>query len=48
VGAVVIVVVLPLPKLVVEQVHVVRDAPLVEQLVELLVVDARGSLDFPV
>ena len=37
---VVIVVVLPLAQLLVEQVDVVGDAVLVEQLVELLVVDA--------
>jgi hypothetical protein len=39
VGPVVIVIVLPLLKLVVKQVDVVRDAVLVEQLVKLLFVD---------
>ena len=45
---VVIVVVLPLAQLLVEQVDVVGDAVLVEQLVELLVVDAMRALDLAV
>ena len=40
----VIVVVLPFPQLLVEQVDVVADAVLVEELVELLVIDAMRSL----
>jgi hypothetical protein len=40
VGPVVIIVVLPFAKLVVEQVDVVGDAVLIEQLVKLLLVDA--------
>ena len=39
-GAVVVVVVLPLAQLLVEEMDVVADATFVEQLVELLVVDA--------
>ncbi len=39
VRAMVIVVVLPLAQLLVEQVDVVRDAILVQQLIELLVID---------
>jgi hypothetical protein len=39
VWAVVIVIVLPLPQLLVEQVNVVSDAVLVQELVKLLVVD---------
>jgi len=39
---VVIVVVLPLPQLLVEEVNVVGDAVFVEQLIELLVVDPMG------
>ena len=46
--AMIIVVVLPLPQLFVEQVDVVADAVLVEQLVELLGIDAMGALDLPV
>jgi hypothetical protein len=46
--AMVIVIVLPLPQLVVEQVDVVADAVLVEQLVELLIIDPMRALDFPV
>ena len=45
---VVIVVVLPLPQFLVEQVDVVADAVLVEQLVELLVIDAVRALHFAV
>ena len=45
---VVIVVVLPLPQLLVEQVNVVGDAVLVEELVELLVVDPVRALDLAV
>ena len=48
VRSVVIVIVLPLAKLVVKQVDVVRDAALVEQLVERLVIHAVRSLDFPI
>jgi hypothetical protein len=40
VRSVVIVVVLPFPKLLVKQVNVVGDPVLVEELIELLVVDA--------
>ena len=43
--SVVIVVVLPLAKLVVEEVDVVADAVFVEQLIELLVVDAMRAFD---
>ena len=39
-GPVVIVIVLPFAKLVIEQMDVVADAVLVEQLVELLLIDA--------
>jgi len=42
---VVIVVVLPLPQLLVKQVDVVRDATVVEQLVELLIIDPVRPLD---
>src|SRR6185503_9748040 len=45
---VVIVVVLPLSQLLVEQVDVIRDAVPVEELVELLVVDAVRPFDFAV
>jgi len=45
---VVIVVVLPLPQLLVEQVNVVGDAVLVQELIELLVVDAVRSLHLAV
>ena len=38
--AVVIVVVLPFPQLFVEQMDIVADAVLVEELVELLIIDA--------
>ena len=44
----VIVVVLPLTQFVVEQVDVIADAVLVEQLIELLVIDAMRALHFPV
>jgi hypothetical protein len=44
----VIVVVLPLPQLLVEQMNIVRDAVLVEELTELLIVDAMRALDLPV
>jgi hypothetical protein len=47
VGAVVVVEVLPLPQLVVEDLGVVDHHP-VQELVELLVVDAMGALDFAV
>jgi hypothetical protein len=40
VGPVVIVIVLPLPQLLVKQMNIVGDAVLVEELVELLVIDA--------
>ena len=45
---VVIVVVLPLAQLVVEEVNVIGDAVLVQELVELLVVDAVGPLNLAV
>jgi hypothetical protein len=45
---VVIVVVLPLAQLVVEEVNVIGDAALVQELVELLVVDAVGPLNLAV
>jgi len=48
VGPVVVVVVLPLAQLLIEKVDVVADPVLVEQLVELLVVDAMRPFDFPV
>jgi hypothetical protein len=48
VRAVVIVVILRLAQLVVEQVNVVGDAAAVEELIELLIVDAVGPLDFAV
>jgi hypothetical protein len=44
----VIVVVLPLPQLLVEQMDVVGDAVLVEELIELLVIDAMRTFDFAV
>ena len=44
----VIVIVLPLSQLLIEQVDIVRDAVTVEQLVELLVVDAVRPLDFAI
>ena len=44
----VIVVVFPLPQLVVEQVNVVGDAVLVQELIELLVIDAVRTLDLTV
>src|SRR5262245_12532461 len=44
----VIVIVLPLFELRVEEVNVVADAVLVQELVELLIVDAMGSFDLPV
>jgi len=47
-GPVVIVIVLPFLKLVVEQMDIVADAILVEQLVKLLLVDTVGALDFAV
>ena len=43
-GPVVVIVILPLPKLLVEQVNVIGDAVLVEELVELLVIDAVRAL----
>jgi len=46
--AMVIVIVLPLPQLVVEQVDVVADTVLVEQLVQLLISDPMRALHFPV
>jgi hypothetical protein len=42
-GPVVIVIVLPFLKLVVEQMDIVADAILVEQLVKLLLVDTVGA-----
>jgi hypothetical protein len=45
---VVIVVVLPLAQLLVEEMNVIVDAVLVQELVELLVVDAVGPLDLAV
>jgi hypothetical protein len=43
-----IVVVLPLAQLLVEQVNVVADAVAIQELVELLIVDAMRAVDFPV
>jgi hypothetical protein len=40
VWAVVIVIVLPFPRLVVEQADVIADALLIQELIELLIVDA--------
>jgi hypothetical protein len=45
---VVIVVILPLLELFVEQVNIVRNPVAIEELVELLVVDAMGSFDLAV
>jgi len=45
---VVIVVILPLFQLGVEEVNVVGDAVLVQELIELLIVDTVGPLDFAV
>ena len=45
---VVIVIVLPLFQLRVEEMNVVGDTVAIEELVELLVVDAMGSFDLPV
>ncbi len=47
-GPVVVVVVLPFAQLLVEEVDIVADAVLVEQLVELLVVDAVRAFDLAV
>jgi hypothetical protein len=44
----VIVVVLPLPEFLIEEVNVVADAVLVEELVKLLVIDAVGSFDLAI
>ena len=44
----IVVVVLPLAKFLVEQVNVVGDAVFVEEVVELLVIDTMRALDFPV
>jgi hypothetical protein len=44
----VIVVVLPLPKFVVQQVNIVADAIGVEQLIKLLIIDAVRALDLSV
>ena len=44
----VIVVILPLFQLGVEEVNVVGDAVLVQELIELLIVDTVGPLDFAV
>jgi hypothetical protein len=43
-----IVIVLPLPQLFVEEGDVVADAVLVEELVELLVIDAVRAFNFPI
>src|SRR4030095_1473560 len=48
VRAMVIVVVLPLPQFLVEQMDVIADAVLVEELVELLVIDAVRALHLSV
>jgi hypothetical protein len=48
VRAMVIVVVLPFALLLVEEVNVIADAVLVEELVELLVVDAMRPLDLTI
>ena len=42
------VIVLPLSQLLVKQMNVVRDAVLVQELLELLVIDAVGSFDLAV
>ena len=47
-GTMVIVVVLPLPQFVVEQVNVVGHAALVQELVELLIVDPMGAFDLAI
>jgi hypothetical protein len=44
----VIVVVLPLSQLLIEQVNIVGDAVLVQELIELLVIDAMRALHFAV
>ena len=44
----VIVIVLPLAQFVVEQVDVVGDTVTIEELVELLIIDAMRTLDFAV
>jgi len=48
VRTVVIVVVLPLPQLLIEQVNVIGDALSIEQLVELLVIHPMGAFDLAV
>ena len=48
VRTVVIVVVLPFTQLLIEQVNVVGDAVSIQQLVELLVIDAMRALDLTV
>jgi hypothetical protein len=45
---VVIVIVLPLPQLLIEQVDIVGDAACVQELVELLVIDAMGPFAFAI
>ena len=45
---VVIVVVLPFFQFLVEEVNVVRNPITIEELVELLIVDAMGSFDLPI
>jgi hypothetical protein len=47
-GPVVIVIVLPFAKFVVEQVDIIPDAVLVEELVKLLLVDAVRALDLAI
>jgi hypothetical protein len=47
-GPVVVVIILPLPRLLVKEVDVVRDAILVQELIELLVVDAMRPFDLAV
>ncbi len=44
----IVVIILPLPQLLVEEMNIVRDAVLVQELVELLVIDAMGSLHLAV
>jgi hypothetical protein len=47
-GPVVVIVILPLPELLVEQVNVIGNAVVVEELIELLVVDPVRPLDLAV
>jgi hypothetical protein len=47
-GSMVVIVILPLPELLVEQVNVIGDTVLVEELVELLVVGPVRPLDLAI